>query len=192
MRGFGRGPGGLPSSWGNEPVEAVEVIAQPLFGVVLRVAQDADRAVVAAGTDGSQQLEVEGTLAQRQDLAAVAVAFLVHAVNAEGAQVRHDLAEQRREAVEVVVPMMKVVDDADVGDALALQSLDDRDLVLGLAEPAAMVVESQRAADLGGLFGERAQLRPRRRRRVSPVRRRSHGRRRNRAGPRGRLSGRGV
>ena len=40
----------------------------------------------------------------------------------------------------------------------SFQSFDDRDLVLGLAEPAAVVVECERAADLGGLFGERAKL----------------------------------
>ena len=33
-------------------------------------------------------------------------------------------------------------------DPLRLQPLDDGDLVLGLAEPAAVVVERQRAADL--------------------------------------------
>ena len=40
----------------------------------------------------------------------------------------------------------------------AFEPLDDRDLVLRLAEPAAVVVERQRAADLGGLLGQRAQL----------------------------------
>ena len=89
VRGLGRGPGGLPCKLGHQPVETVEVIAQPLFGVVLRVAQNADRPAVAAGTDGAQQLEVQGTLAQRQDLAAVAVALHVHSVQAERAQVGH-------------------------------------------------------------------------------------------------------
>ena len=38
------------------------------------------------------------------------------------------------------------------------EPLDDRDLVLRLAEPAAVVVEGQRAADLGGLLGQRPEL----------------------------------
>ena len=71
-------------------------------------------------------------------------------------QVRHHLGEQGGEAVEVVVAVVQVVDHADVGDPLSLQPLDDRDLVFRLAEPAAVVVESQRAADLAGLFGERS------------------------------------
>ena len=58
VRGFGRGPGGLPSSWGTQPVEAVEVVAEPLLGVVLGVAEDADRPAVAAVADGPQQLQV--------------------------------------------------------------------------------------------------------------------------------------
>ena len=73
-------------------------------------------------------------------------------------QVRHHLGEQRGEAVEVVVAVVQVVDDADVGDALRLEPLDDRDLVLRLAEPAAVVVKGQRAADLAGLLGQRAEL----------------------------------
>ena len=51
--------------------------------------------------------------------------------------------------------VVQVVDHADVRDALRLQPLDDGDLVLRLAEPAAVVVEGQRAADLGGLVGQR-------------------------------------
>ena len=38
----------------------------------------------------------------------------------------------------------------------SFSSLDDRELILRLAEPAAVVVEGDRAADLGGLLGDRA------------------------------------
>ena len=38
--------------------------------------------------------------------------------------------------------MVQVVDDADVLDASFLQTLDDGDLILGLAEPAAMIVQT--------------------------------------------------
>ena len=55
---------------GKEPVEAVEVVAKPFLGVVVGVAEDADRTAVAAVDDRSQQLEVERPLAQRQDLPA--------------------------------------------------------------------------------------------------------------------------
>ena len=55
---LGRGPGGLALELGHQPVEAVEVVAQPLLGVVHGVAEDADRPAVAAVADGPQQLEV--------------------------------------------------------------------------------------------------------------------------------------
>ena len=151
-------PGRLALELGHQPIETVQVIAQPLFGVVLGMAQNADRALVAAGTDGPQQFEVQGTLAQRQDLPAMTVAVLFHPVQAHGTQVRQHFAEQWAKTVKVIVAVMKVVDDSDVFDFLALQSLDNRNLVLGLAEPAAVVVERQRAADLGGLVGQRAEL----------------------------------
>ena len=151
--------GRLAVELGHEPVEAVEVVAQPLLGVVLGVAEDADRPAVAAVADDPQQLEVAGALAQRQDLPAVAVASLVHAVEVDRCtRYGMHLREQAGEAVEVVVAVVQVVDDADVVDALLLQPLDDRELVLGLAEPAAVVVEGQRAADLAGLLGQRAEL----------------------------------
>ena len=54
--------------------------------------------------------------------------------------------------------VVQVVDHADVGDASRLEPLDDRDLVFRLAEPAAVVIKRQRAADLAGLVGERPQL----------------------------------
>ena len=46
----------------------------------------------------------------------------------------------------------------EVGDPLRLEPLDDRDLVFRLAEPAAVVIKGERAADLGGFLGQRPQL----------------------------------
>ena len=84
VRGFGRRAGRLAVELRHQPVEAVEIVAQPLLGVVLRVAEDADRAAVAAVADDLQQLEVELALAQRQDLPADLVAAGVHAVEVQG------------------------------------------------------------------------------------------------------------
>ncbi len=64
------------------------------------------------------KLEVEGPLPQRQDLAAVAVALFFHPVQADGAQIRQHLVEQRTEAVEMFVAVMQVVDDPDVVNSL--------------------------------------------------------------------------
>ena len=115
---LGLAAGGLAVELGDEPVEAVEVVLEPLLGVVLGVAEDADRAAVAAVADRLEQVEVERPLAQRQDLPADLVAAAVHAVEVQAQQVGHHLLEQRREAVEVVVAVVEVVDDPDVRDPL--------------------------------------------------------------------------
>ena len=65
-----------------------------------------------------------------------------HAVEIQCEQMRFHLCHQRFEAIEMGVAVVQVVHDADVRDSVALQTLDDRDLVLGFAKPAAMIVES--------------------------------------------------
>ncbi len=40
---------------------------QPRLGILVRVIEDADRAVVTAGDDRLQQLQIQVSLAQRQD-----------------------------------------------------------------------------------------------------------------------------
>src|SRR6185436_21186245 len=49
-----------------------------------------------------------------------------------------------------------VINNAHVSDASSAKQLDDLDLVLRLAEPAAMVVQSHRAADFRRCLGNRA------------------------------------
>ena len=90
-------------------------------------------------------------------MAADPVAADVHSVDVQGHQVRDHRLQERREAIEVVVAVVEVVDQADVVDPVLLQALDDGDLVLGLAEPAAVVVEGNRAADLASFLGEQLQ-----------------------------------
>src|SRR4051812_9320143 len=69
--GFGQGPGlrlradRVAVELGGQPVEAVEVVAQAGLGVVLGMAQDADRAAIAAVPDGPQDREVLVPLPQR-------------------------------------------------------------------------------------------------------------------------------
>ena len=119
------------------------------------------------------------------------VAPRFHPVNVKASQVGHHLGEQGGEAVEMFVPVVQIVNHADVGDALTFQTIDDGDLVFGLAEPSSMVVKSQGTADLAGLFGERTELG---RRLGKPARTRPPwpARALGRAAPRGRRSGRGV
>ena len=58
----------------------------------------------------------------------------------------------------MVVAVVQVVDHADVPHTRRLEPLDDGDLVLRLAEPAAVVVEGERTADPPGLGGEGLEL----------------------------------
>jgi hypothetical protein len=59
--------------------------------------------------------------------------------------------QQGGETIEVVMAVMEVVDEADVGPG---ELLKDSDLVLGLAEPATVIVEPDRAADPRGFVGD--------------------------------------
>src|SRR5207248_1076959 len=82
--------------------------------VVLRVTEDAEGPGVAAVADRLQQLHVHLARPDRQNLLPRLVAALRHAVEVECQQVRLHLLEERREAVEVVVPVVQVVDDPNV------------------------------------------------------------------------------
>ena len=54
--------------------------------------------------------------------------------------------------------VVQVVNHAHVADPVSLQPLDNRDLVFGLAEPAAVVIKRERTADLSGFLRQRLQL----------------------------------
>ncbi len=146
-RGVGFSPGGFSIELRDEPGEAVEVVLQALFRVFAGVVENADRTVPAAVADDAEQLQVERALPEREDLAAELLAVAVHTVEIDGEEVRLHLLEQLREAVEVIVAVVKIVDDADVLHAVALEPLDDRELVLRLAEPLLVIVESDCEAE---------------------------------------------
>ena len=139
----------------DQPVEPVEVVLQAGLGIQIGVIEDADRPRVAAAGDHLQQRQVEFARTQRQDLLALLLALVHHAVQIQAVQVRLHLLKQRFEAVEVVVAVVLVVDDADVRH---VQRLEDRQLILRLAEPAAVVVEPDRAADFLRGLADRLQM----------------------------------
>ena len=63
--------------------------------------------------------------------------------------------QQGPEIAEMAVPVVEIVDDADIVEAFLAQSLDDLDLVIGFAKPSAVVVEPQFEATIRGGFGDR-------------------------------------
>ena len=120
-----------------------------MFGVLLRVVEDADDSGIAAGTHLAQDLEIFGAGADGQDLPAFGVAPYVHAVEIETEQMGKHQLQGRIETGEMGMSVVKIVDDADVADAMhGLQTLTDGDHVLGFARPSAMIVEGDLAPDL--------------------------------------------
>ena len=92
------------------------------FGVFfVDVVENADWAGVAAVLNRFDDLGVEVALADGQDFLAGFVAILGHAVEVEAEEVGFGFGEQVGEAIEVFVGVVEVVDDADVGGAIALQ-----------------------------------------------------------------------
>ena len=88
-------------------------IAIALFGVVLRVAENADGSLPATGPDGSKHVELEIAVAQGNDLSTELVALANHAVQIDGEQVRLHGLQQGRETIDVrvaVVPSAIVYD----------------------------------------------------------------------------------
>src|SRR5436190_13200887 len=95
-------PGSLPGAVGRaragllavelreEPLQPVEVVREALRGVVLRVAEDANRPGVAAVADRLEQLHVEFAGPERHDLLAGLVAALHAPVEVHCEQVRLD------------------------------------------------------------------------------------------------------
>ena len=140
----------------TQPIQAIEVIEQSGFGVVLRVPEDANWTVIAAIANRAQLFQVELALPQRENLLPLLVAIANHAVEVHAQQVRQHLLHQCRETVDLVVSVMQVVNDADVRK---FQLVDNRQLILGFAKPTAMVVQANLAPLPGSSFGNRSDAR---------------------------------
>ena len=117
--------------------------------------KDADDAGITAGPNLTQNLEILSARADGQNLPTLGISIEIHAVQIDAQEVREHELERFVQAGEVVMAMMKVIDDPDVPDAVVLTKVHaDGYHVLRFASPAAMVVDRHAATDLGGL-GER-------------------------------------
>jgi len=125
----------------------MEIIQQSPFGVFAGVIEDADGTAVAAGTHDAQNLHVLGADTEREDLAALRFTVDVHAIEIEAEQVRQHAWQHSGKAVKMAVAVVQVVNDADVLNPLPLQCFGDRDGVLWLAAPAAVIVDAHLAAE---------------------------------------------
>ena len=129
---------------------------QTLFRVVLRMAENPDWSRVPTVANRLQQLQVQIPFTQLQDLLPFTLAIVNHAVQVQRVEIRLHLLKQCREPAEVVMAVMQVVDDADI---VEFQLLNDRNLILGLTKPTAMIVERQLAPHGGRRFSDRADSR---------------------------------
>jgi len=124
---------GLAGDFLAEPGEAGEIVAEAAFGVFVGVIENANRAAPAAVADRGKERGVEFALREGDDFLAAFVAVGDGAVEVEREEVGLHQREQRGETRDVVVAVVEVVDEADVGEAGGAEVLDKRQLVFRLA-----------------------------------------------------------
>ena len=100
-------------------------------------------------------MQVELTLPQRQDLGTLTEPCHPIEIQCEKMWLHH--LYQVSEAIQMLMAMVEIVDDADIADAFAAQVGDDRKLIFRFTCPAAMVVDGDPAIDLGCLLCKRSQ-----------------------------------
>ena len=125
---------------------------EPILGVELGVVEDSEGTRKATLLNDPQELQILLPRADRSDLQAAGLAVGEHPVEIEHLEMGLHPREQLAESPGMDMAMMLVVDDADIRDrgVTGTQRLNDLDLILRLAEPAAMVVEADGAANFLG------------------------------------------
>ncbi len=132
---------------GQEFAESVEIEGEALFSIEFgAVAEDSDGAAVAAAFQRLQHGEFAVAIADGEDFRAH-----FHAVDIDGEQVGEHLFEECGELIDLLMGVVEIVDDADVGH---VDAADDGDLIFGFAEPASVVVKADFRVEGLGLAGE--------------------------------------
>ena len=101
------------------------------------MAQYADGAFITRFQNHIQKLEIFFALAQLQDLTVLLIAHGIHAVNVHTEKPRLNAFEQRQEIIDVIMPMVQVVNNTHIG---FFNLLKDLRLIFGLAKPTTMIV----------------------------------------------------
>ena len=151
----GQGPRIFAIELRGHPLEPHDVVTKPILGVELRVVEDSKRPLESTLLDNLEQLHILLAGADRRDLQAAGLAVGEHPVEIEHLEIRLHPLEELAESPGMDMAMMLVVDDADICDrgVTGAQRFNDLDLILRLAEPAAVVVEANGAADFLGRLG---------------------------------------
>lgn len=134
----------------KEFFEALKISKQCLLGIrAIKVTKDSHRAAPAALRDEIEHLFFLVAGADGQNLFPLLIAIFEHAVDVQGEQVGLHFLEKGREAGDLVVAVMEIVDDTDVG---GFEGIDQGELIFRITKPAAMIVERDFASDgLGGI-----------------------------------------
>ena len=138
----------------HQPGKAIQIVEQATFRVFVGVIENANRAAVAAGADLTQHLHILRADTERQDLPPLRIAADVHAIQVEAEQMRQHQRQHLVEPVQMTMAMMQVVNQANVLDALRLERFDNRDCVLWLAIPRAVIVERHLATQRSRRFAD--------------------------------------
>src|SRR5262245_25393094 len=83
-------PGRAAIELPHEPFETLKIVTKALFGVLVRVIQNSNRAAPVTVQDEAQQGQVKIALAERKNLFAVVVAVTDHSVQVECEKIRFD------------------------------------------------------------------------------------------------------
>ena len=136
-------------------MQAAQVIAQGFFGIGFGpVVDEADGPLPATVANDPHHAEFLIALAQSHDFLSSLIAIHDHAVEVNGEQVRHHGFPHVGKAGEVGMAVVEIVDEAHVLDAVALEALDDADLIFGFAEPSAVIIEGHLATERSGGDGD--------------------------------------
>ena len=140
----------------GHPLKPHDVVTEPILGVELGVVEDSEGTRKATLLNDLQQLHVLLPRADRGDLQATGLAVGKHPVEVEHLKMGLHPRKQFAESPGMDMAVMLVVDNADIRDrsVAGTQRLNDLDLILRLAEPTAMVVEADGAANLFGGLGD--------------------------------------
>ena len=132
----------------NQPFQSFQIVEQTRFCVLVCVVENPDGPMPSAGHNGFEQLRIEAPLPDGNDF----FRALFHAVQIKGEEIRFHFLQQLRKSGKVFMAVMQIVNDAHVGK---IELLDNRNLILGFAEPTAVVIESNLATDFCSLFRDR-------------------------------------
>src|SRR5690606_8211403 len=137
-------------------LKPAQIFAERDFGVgLITMIENADRAAPSAGEHRLEHVQLPVTFAEVEDFVPGAVAAQQHAVLVESEEARLHKGDQFGEALEVLVAVVKIISEAGVRE---IELDENGELIFGFAKPAALIVESDLAADRARRLDQRTKF----------------------------------